>query len=130
MTPPSPTGVTTVAVVGSTGSIGTQTIDVVRATREQYDVVAIGAHSSVDALVEQAATLRPRVVAVADPAKAAGLERRLPSGVELRAGPDALASISTDADVIVNGVVGFAGLSVTMAALAAGAAWRWPTRSR
>ncbi|MDP9387454.1 MAG: 1-deoxy-D-xylulose-5-phosphate reductoisomerase, partial [Actinomycetota bacterium] len=48
------------------------------------------------------------------------LAARLPAGIDLRAGPDALASIATEADVVVNGVVGFAGLPVTLAALAAG----------
>ncbi|MDQ3680688.1 MAG: 1-deoxy-D-xylulose-5-phosphate reductoisomerase [Actinomycetota bacterium] len=110
----------TVAVVGSTGSIGRQTIDVVRAEPERYRVVALGAHRSVDALVQQAWELRPRTVAVADGSLAPGLEDRLPSGTEVRAGAEGLASIATEADVVVNGVVGFIGLQVTLAALGAG----------
>ena len=57
---------TTVAVAGSTGSIGTQTIDVVRAEPERFEVVALGAWSSVDALVAQADDLRPKLVVVGD----------------------------------------------------------------
>ena len=110
----------TVAIVGSTGSIGTQTIDVVRAEPDRYRVVALAANSSIDALAEQARQLRPEVVALADADRAGDLKELLPPGVELRAGPDALASVATDADVIVNGVVGFAGLPVTLAALGAG----------
>ncbi|HZQ86225.1 MAG TPA: 1-deoxy-D-xylulose-5-phosphate reductoisomerase [Acidimicrobiales bacterium] len=110
----------TVAVVGSTGSIGTQTIDVVRAEPDRYRVVALAANSSVDALAQQAHELRPEVVALADADRAGELKELLPAGVELRAGPDALASVATDADVVVNGVVGFAGLPVTLAALGAG----------
>ncbi|HVL91962.1 MAG TPA: 1-deoxy-D-xylulose-5-phosphate reductoisomerase [Acidimicrobiales bacterium] len=110
----------TVALVGSTGSIGRQAVEVVRAEAGRYEVVALGAHRSVDVLVEQAAELRPAVVAVADEQAAAGLAGRLPRGTELRAGAGALASIATEADVVVNGVVGFAGLPVTMAALAGG----------
>ncbi|HEX7168001.1 MAG TPA: 1-deoxy-D-xylulose-5-phosphate reductoisomerase [Acidimicrobiales bacterium] len=111
---------TTVAVVGSTGSIGTQTLDVVRAEGERYEVTAIGANSNVDALAEQAEAFHPKVVALADDRRARDLEDRLPVGTELRAGHGALASLATEADVVVNGVVGFAGLDVTVATLQAG----------
>ena len=111
---------TSVAVVGSTGSIGTQTLDVVRAEPDRYEVVALGAGSSVEALAAQARELRPRMVAIADESLAAELKERVPSGTDVLAGADSLASISTGADVVVNGVVGFAGLPVTLAALKAG----------
>ena len=55
-----------VAVAGSTGSIGRQTLDVVRAEAGAYEIVGLGVGSSVDALIEQATELRPKVVAVAD----------------------------------------------------------------
>ena len=110
----------TVAVVGSTGSIGTQTLDVVAAERDRYEVVALGAHSSVDLLAEQANAVRPKVVAIADDTKARDLEARVPAGTEVRAGPDALASLGGLADTVVNGVVGFAGLGVTVETLRAG----------
>jgi len=112
--------VTTVSVVGSTGSIGTQTLEVVRADPGRYRVVALGAATSVDALVTQAREFRPERVAVADASLAAGLAARLPAGTELESGPDAMAAIARSADVVVNGVVGFAGLGVTLAALEAG----------
>ena len=111
---------TTVALVGSTGSIGTQAIEVVRAAPEAYEVVALGARRSVDALVAQACELRPAVVAIADESLAPHVESRVPPATEVRAGPDALASIATDAEVVVNGVVGFIGLRVTLATLRAG----------
>ena len=109
-----------VSLVGSTGSIGTQAVDVVRSSPGSYKVVAIGASSSVDVLVEQAASLQPERVAIADDSRAAELRARLPAGIETLAGPEALAEIAKDADVVVNGVVGFAGLPVTLAALHAG----------
>jgi 1-deoxy-D-xylulose-5-phosphate reductoisomerase len=109
-----------VSLVGSTGSIGTQAVDVVRSSPGSYRVVAIGASSSVDRLAEQAIELRPERVAIADKSRATELESRVPPGVEVLAGPDALAEIAKDADVVVNGVVGFAGLPVTLAALQAG----------
>jgi 1-deoxy-D-xylulose-5-phosphate reductoisomerase len=111
---------TTVAVVGSTGSVGTQALDVVRAAQDRFEVVALGAHRSVDLLAQQAAEFRPAVVAVADEEAAADLKGRLPDGTELRAGPEALASLAGAAEVVLNAVVGFAGLPVTLAALDAG----------
>ncbi|HET9078811.1 MAG TPA: 1-deoxy-D-xylulose-5-phosphate reductoisomerase [Acidimicrobiales bacterium] len=110
----------TVSLVGSTGSIGTQAVDVVRADPDSYRVVAIGAYRSAEVLAEQARLLRPEKVALVDPAGARELAGRLPAGAELLVGEEALAAISTDADVVVNGVVGFAGLPVTLAALRAG----------
>jgi 1-deoxy-D-xylulose-5-phosphate reductoisomerase len=110
----------TVSLVGSTGSIGRQAVDVVCASPGCYRVVAIGAFSSVDGLAAQAELLRPDRVALVDPARAGELAERLPAGVELLVGNDALPEIATAADVVVNGVVGFAGLSVTLAALQAG----------
>jgi 1-deoxy-D-xylulose-5-phosphate reductoisomerase len=115
-----PDGEVTVAIVGSTGSIGTQTLDVVAEDAGRYRVVALGAQSSVDLLVDQAHAVRPEVVAIGDVTLARKLAGRLPAGTELLAGSDGLATIATLADVAVNGVVGFAGLSVTLAALEAG----------
>ena len=111
---------TTVAVLGSTGSVGTQTIEVVAAERERYEIVALAAGSSIEALAEQANLVRPRVVGLADDRRAAELKELLDPGIEIEAGPDALATLAVEADVAVNGVVGFAGLPVTMAALGAG----------
>ncbi|HVM08145.1 MAG TPA: 1-deoxy-D-xylulose-5-phosphate reductoisomerase [Acidimicrobiales bacterium] len=110
----------TVAVVGSTGSIGTQTLDVVAAEAGRFEITAIGAHSSVDLLAEQAAAVRPQVVALADENKAGDLADRLPKGIELRAGDGALASLAAEADTVVNAVVGFAGLGVTVETLRLG----------
>lgn len=109
-----------VAVLGSSGSIGTQTLDIVRAEPDRYRVEALGVARSVDLVVEQAHEFRPSVVAVADDAAATGLAERLPSGTELLVGTDAMAQAATTADVVINGVVGFAGLSVTLATLEAG----------
>jgi 1-deoxy-D-xylulose-5-phosphate reductoisomerase len=110
----------TVSLVGSTGSIGTQAIEVIEACPDRFDVVALGAHRSVEQLVAQAARLRPRVVAIGDPSLAAELAGRLEPGVEVVTGAKGLAEIATLAEVAVNGVVGFAGLDVTLAALDAG----------
>jgi 1-deoxy-D-xylulose-5-phosphate reductoisomerase len=111
---------TTVSLIGSTGSIGTQAIDVVEACPDRFSVVAIGAQRSVKLLAEQARQLHPEVVAIGDPTLAGELARALPPGVEVVTGTEGLAHIATVADVAVNGVVGFAGLTVTLAALNAG----------
>ncbi len=111
---------TTIAVLGSTGSIGTQTIEVVEAERDRYEIVALAAGSSVVQLAAQANRVRPRVVGLADAERVDELAALLDPGIEIEAGPDALASLAVEADVAVNGVVGFAGLPVTLAALSAG----------
>ncbi len=106
-----------VAIVGSTGSIGLQAIDVVSAEPERLRVVAIGANRSVAVLAEQARALRPEVVAIADETLAGELAAAVPKGTEVLAGPASLALIAGRGDVVVNAVVGFAGLPVTLAAL-------------
>ena len=109
------------SLLGSTGSIGTQAVDVICAEPERYRVVALGAARSVERLVDQAWRLRPETVALADASLATELESRVPPGTKVLVGPDALAAVATGADVVVNGVVGFAGLPVTLAALEDGA---------
>lgn len=111
---------TTVSICGSTGSIGTQTLEVVRADPDRYRVVALAASSSLAAVAEQAHEVHPEVVAIPDAGRAGELAEMLPAGTEVVSGPDALAQVATVADVVINGVVGFAGLPVTLAALEAG----------
>jgi 1-deoxy-D-xylulose-5-phosphate reductoisomerase len=113
-------GVITVGLLGSTGSIGTQAVEVVEASPDRFRVVALAAQRSIDLLADQANRLRPDVVAIGDPALARELSSRVPRGTEVLAGPDAMAEAARIADVAVNGVVGFAGLPVTLAALEAG----------
>jgi 1-deoxy-D-xylulose-5-phosphate reductoisomerase len=112
--------VTTVSLVGSTGSIGRQAIDVVQAAPDRFRVVALAAQSSVDELAAQAEIVRPELVAVGDPAVAAGLADRLPAGTTLMTGEEGLVAAAQAAAVVVNGVVGFAGLPVTLHALWSG----------
>ena len=114
-------GARTVSLVGSTGSIGTQAAEVVAAEPERFRVVALAAQRSVDA----AGRPGPRA-----PARAGGDRRPVagrrgwppacPPGTEVMAGPEGLAAAGAAAEVVVNGVVGFAGLPVTLAALEAG----------
>jgi 1-deoxy-D-xylulose-5-phosphate reductoisomerase len=108
------------AILGATGSIGTQALDVVRAEPDDYEVVALGASTSVELLADQAHEFHPKVVALADERRREELEAKVPVGTEVVAGPDAFADVATSADVVLNAVVGFAGLPVTLAALSAG----------
>jgi 1-deoxy-D-xylulose-5-phosphate reductoisomerase len=109
-----------VALAGSTGSIGTQSLDVIDAESGRFELTAIGATGrQPEILIEQARRHRPKIVAVSETSAASAIAAALPE-CEVRAGADALASLATEADVVVNGVVGFAGLSVTLATLDAG----------
>lgn len=113
-----------VVLLGSTGSIGTQAVDVVRRNPDRFRVVGLaaggGSAASLDVLVSQAVTLDVAVVAVADPAGAETLRERLP-GVKVLAGPEAAAEAAGwPADVVLNGLPGAAGLTATLAALDAG----------
>ena len=110
-----------VAIAGSTGSIGTQTVDVVRAENarepDSYAVTALSAGGSdVDAVLAQIEELRPDVVAIADGVAGREIAARAP-GVEVTTDAEDIVDV---ADVVVNGVVGFAGLTVTVATLRAG----------
>ena len=111
---------TKVAIAGSTGSIGRQTLDVIASSLTNgdcsYELVALSAHSSADEIISQARQWKPKLVAVTDPIARARVAREL-VGVEVIADLSELASV---ADVVVNGVVGFAGLSVTISTLKAG----------
>ena len=105
-----------VAIAGSTGSIGTQTLDVISSLGDGVEVVALSVGSSVDGVVAQAKQWKPKVVVVSDDAARAQVAAQLP-GVSVVAEPIALVE---NADVVVNGVVGFAGLPVTVATMRAG----------
>jgi len=111
---------TRVAIAGSTGSIGTQTFEVIEAENARvpgsYEIVALAVGSSSAAVIEQARRCSPRLVAVVDESARREVAAAL-AGVEVVA---ELAAVVGPADVVVNGVVGFAGLAVTIETLRAG----------
>jgi 1-deoxy-D-xylulose-5-phosphate reductoisomerase len=109
-----------VSLMGSSGSIGTQALDVIRAEPERFRVHALAAHRSADVLVAQAAEFRPDVVVIGDPALYAAVRDGVPAGIEVMVGEEGMVAAARGGDVVLNGVVGFAGLPVTMAALEAG----------
>jgi len=109
-----------VSLMGSTGSIGTQALDVIRSEPGRFRVHALAAQRSVGHLVAQAAEFRPEVVVIGDPSLAGQLRAGVPAGTEVLAGEEGMVEAARTGDVVLNAVVGFAGLPVTMAALEAG----------
>jgi 1-deoxy-D-xylulose-5-phosphate reductoisomerase len=109
-----------VALLGATGSVGTQSLDVLRRERERFDLVAIAAASSVERLAEIAREFDVSRVGVARAEDASALRARLGEGVEVVVGEAGLSDLAASADIVINAVVGFAGLPVTMSALRAG----------
>jgi 1-deoxy-D-xylulose-5-phosphate reductoisomerase len=118
---PAPRGkVVRVALLGSTGSIGSQAIDVLAGLPAAFRVVALAGGHDTARLSEQAARFRPAAVALGDPAGEAGLD--LPAGTRLETGPDALERLAVrdDVDLVVVGTSGIVSLRPVLAALAAG----------
>lgn len=112
-----------IAVLGSTGSIGTQTLDIIRNNPERYRATVLVAGRRVDELVAQARELRPALAIIGDESLYARLREGLePLGVACAAGPAAVAAAVTrdDVDMVVTAMVGYAGLEPTLAAIRAG----------
>ena len=112
-------------ILGSTGSIGTQTLDVVRAYPERYGVYALCANRSIDKLVEQAREFHPEVVCIADERCYEELKAQLEAirfEGKIWAGSDSIAEVVTmpSINVVVAGMVGYAGLKPTIEAIKAG----------
>ena len=111
-----------IAILGSTGSIGTQTLDVVRRHPNEFSVYALSAHRSVDLLLQQALEFNPAVVCIADERYYTHLRDALGDlPIKVLAGMDAISQMVTmpDIDVVVAARVGYAGLRPTMEAIRA-----------
>jgi 1-deoxy-D-xylulose-5-phosphate reductoisomerase len=118
-----PVALTTVAVLGSTGSIGRSALEVIAASEGTLQAVALTAHSNTGLLKQQACWLRPRRIVVTDREAAAREDwSALPKETELLVGPEAICRVVADADVnvVLSAIVGSAGLQGTWAALEAG----------
>lgn len=113
-----------VTILGSTGSVGTQTIDLMERHSQDYQIEALTAASRVDLLVEQARRLKPRFVAIADPGKHNALKAALADlPIEVAAGPQSLIEAAErPADFVMASIVGAAGLAPTLAAVRRGIA--------
>jgi 1-deoxy-D-xylulose-5-phosphate reductoisomerase len=116
-----------IAILGSTGSIGRQTLQVIAAMPERFRVVALAAGKNVGELAQQVLTHHPELVSVATPATAASLADRLRAAglermPEVQHGPAGMIAVATHADaaVVVSAAVGVVGLEATYAAVRAG----------
>jgi 1-deoxy-D-xylulose-5-phosphate reductoisomerase len=114
-----------VAVLGSTGSIGVNTLDVLARHPDRYTVAALAASSRREALFEQCLQFQPRVAVLQEPAQAQALAadlRRAGSTTEVLCGPQALVEVASSADVqtVMAAIVGAAGLPSTLAAASSG----------
>jgi 1-deoxy-D-xylulose-5-phosphate reductoisomerase len=114
------------AVLGSTGSIGRQALEVAARERDRVRVVALAAARSLEALAGQARRWRPQALALEQPTDAAAARATLASaapGARIELGPGAAARLAADgsADVVLNGIVGAAGLRASLATLERGA---------
>ncbi|MCZ6464795.1 MAG: 1-deoxy-D-xylulose-5-phosphate reductoisomerase [Proteobacteria bacterium] len=109
------------AILGSTGSIGEQTLAVVAAHPERFQVTALAAGRNVETLAQQVKRFQPELVSVADAAGAEELRRQVGGGVAIEIGAAGLIAVATHtADLVVAGLVGALGLEPTLAAVRAG----------
>lgn len=112
-----------IAILGSTGSIGTQTLDVVRRNPDRFEVYAISAHHNADLLIAQAREFRPEMVCIADERLYPTIKDALSDlNCKVWAGADAIAQMVTypSIDIVVAAMVGYAGLQPTIEAIKAG----------
>lgn len=112
-----------IAILGSTGSIGTQSLDVIASHSDLFEATALMAGSNVDALIEQAVAHRPHIAVIADESKYRRLKDALqPLGIETAAGTQAILDTMGrgDIDQVVTATVGYSGLAPTLHAIMAG----------
>ncbi len=111
-----------ITILGSTGSVGRNTVDIIRRRRDLYQVVALTANTDVDHLAEQARELQPELAVIADQERYQDLKDALAgTGVKAAAGAKALVEAAClDADWVMAAIVGAAGLEATLAAVRRG----------
>lgn len=111
-----------ITILGSTGSIGRNCLDVIRANKNRFDVVGLAANSNSKLLAAQAREFRPEKVSMADKTALAGLRRGLTGRMKCLAGEDSAAELveSVRADVVVSAIAGAAGLGPTLVAIKKG----------
>lgn len=109
------------AILGSTGSIGTQTLDIIRQHPEKFEILALSAHSNWQLLLQQAKEFNPKYVLVCDDTHYADLKMALPN-TEVLLGEKYLPRLAelNEVDIVLNSLVGFAGFASTLAAVKAG----------
>ena len=111
-----------IAILGSTGSIGRSTLEVVAQFPERFRVAYLTAHKNIDLLLEQINLFRPRGVVLHDPANADRLRSLVNGTTEVLEGEEGLLEVAgrDDVDIVLSALVGFAGLKPTLRAVEAG----------
>lgn len=113
-----------IAILGCTGSIGKNTLNVVQTHSEEFNVVGLAANKDVDTLEQQVRKFHPRLVALNEPVAAANLKKRLSDldNIEVLCGPEGIQAVATidEAEQILDGMGGSAGLLPTLSAINAG----------
>ncbi|MDD6211065.1 MAG: 1-deoxy-D-xylulose-5-phosphate reductoisomerase [Bacteroidales bacterium] len=113
------------AILGSTGSIGTQTLEVVKSNPDHFEIYALTANNNSDLLIEQARTFLPEVVVIANEMKYPEVKEALEDlPIKVWAGSEAIVQVVQlpDVDMVVTAMVGYSGLKPTIAAIKAGKA--------
>ncbi|WP_316743464.1 1-deoxy-D-xylulose-5-phosphate reductoisomerase [Pedobacter antarcticus] len=111
-----------IAILGSTGSVGTQALEVIRANPDLYNVTVLSAHSNADLLIAQALEFKPELVVITSDAKYAAVKNTLAGhGIAVHTGEDALsmAAAYESVDLVLTAIVGSVGLRPTIAAIRA-----------
>ena len=111
-----------VFVLGSTGSIGINCLNVISNLRNDFEVACLTVNSNTELLLEQISKFNPKVVAVRDETAAKKISGKIPKGCELLTGEDGLikAALETEYDIFMGAMVGFAGLAPTLEAIKRG----------
>ena len=111
-----------IAILGSTGSIGRSTLDVISQNRERFRVVALAAGSNIDLLEQQIKTFSPDIAAVANADAAYALSKRFGKSTEILSGDEGINDVAAyaGADYVISAIVGSAGLLPTITAIKAG----------
>ncbi|MBI5376345.1 MAG: 1-deoxy-D-xylulose-5-phosphate reductoisomerase [Candidatus Schekmanbacteria bacterium] len=111
-----------IAILGSTGSIGVNSLDVIRRFPEKYEITGLAANRSAALLVEQAKYFKPKQVALFDEEEAEKIRKKLPSSIKVLSGMEGIIKIATaeQTDLVVSAMVGAAGLLPTYMAIKAG----------
>ncbi|WP_169083046.1 1-deoxy-D-xylulose-5-phosphate reductoisomerase [Paenibacillus sp. PL91] len=111
-----------ISILGSTGSIGTQTLDIIAHDPDRYQVVGLSAGANVDLIIEQAKQFKPSIVSLASKADADAARPHLPAGTKVVHGEEGLVEVAAgaDADIVVTAIMGSRGLPATLAAIDAG----------
>jgi 1-deoxy-D-xylulose-5-phosphate reductoisomerase len=108
-----------IAILGSSGSIGTQALDVIKAHSDQFKLVAMAVGSNIECAIEQVNMFKPAIVSVGSKQLAEELKLHIPSETKVTYGPEGLLEVAThsEVDVLLTAVVGSVGLAPTLAAI-------------